>query len=517
MGREFLEGNEAIARGALKAGCDFFAGYPITPASSILHQMLELVPASGGTAIQAEDEIAAMGFCFGAAMAGRKAMTATSGPGISLCSENVGLAQIGETPLVTVNVQRQGPATGSATKGAEGDIQFTRWVTSGGLPVIALSPATVGEAYELTYRAFNLAEQYRTPVFVLTSKEVGVTRESVELDAIELPPLIERRRVADDEEYLPHRFSRPIDVLLISDFGGPHIARYTTSTHDQTALPTSKPAVIQEMIDHYAAKIDAAADDIALVKRDFQENAETLIISYGITSRSVAVAVRETRERGIKISSLVLQTLWPVPERAIVAALAGIWRVIVPEMNMGQYRLEIERLAPTGVAVIGVNQMNTTLISPAEIQRIGGLLWARPELPRHLRRLHDRRNRSTAVLSRMWSPRRDQSPGPGTGETATRPEQGCVGYRHRLHRPGGSVLQDERVPWLARPRRHVRLRTEAGSSGADRHRPEGRRGLRNRRYACAQCRSAQHRHHPHRGQQLQLWNDRRAAFRDDAE
>jgi len=374
MGREFLEGNEAIARGAMKARCDFFAGYPITPASSILHYMLELVPAIGGTAIQAEDEIASMGFCIAAAMAGRKAMTATSGPGMSLYSENVGLAQIGETPLVIVNVQRQGPATGSATKGAEGDIQFTRWVTSGGLPVIALSPATVGEAYELTYRAFNLAEQYRTPVFVLTSKEIGVTRESVDLDAIELPPLVERKRAADGEEYLPHRFGRPADVPAISDFGGVHIARYTTSTHDQAAYLTTKPAVIQEMIDHYTAKIDEAADDIALVKRDFQDGAETLVISYGITSRSAAVAVREARARGSRISALVLQTLWPVPAKAIVAALDGIRKIIVPEMNMGQYRLEIERLAPTGVAVIGVNKMNTSLISPAEILRAGGWL-----------------------------------------------------------------------------------------------------------------------------------------------
>lgn len=374
MGREFLEGNEAIARGAMKARCDFFAGYPITPASSILHYMLELVPAIGGTAIQAEDEIASMGFCIAAAMAGRKAMTATSGPGISLYSENVGLAQIGETPLVIVNIQRQGPATGSATKGAEGDIQFTRWVTSGGLPVIALSPATVGEAYELTYRAFNLAEQYRSPVFVLASKEIGVTRESVDLDAIELPPLVERKRAADGEEYLPHRFGQPAEVPAISDFGGVHIARYTTSTHDQAAYLTTKPAVIQEMIDHYTAKIDAADDDIALVKPDFQDGAEALIISYGITSRSAAVAVREARARGIRVSALVLQTLWPVPEKAIVAALDGIRKIIVPEMNMGQYRLEIERLAPTGVAVIGVNKMNTSLISPAEILRAGGWL-----------------------------------------------------------------------------------------------------------------------------------------------
>ena len=348
MGREFLEGNEAIARGAMKAGCDFFAGYPITPASSILHYMLEMVPQVGGTAIQAEDEIASMGFCIAAAMAGRKAMTATSGPGISLYSENVGLAQMGETPLVIVNIQRQGPATGSATKGAEGDIQFTRWVTSGGLPVIALSPATVGEAYELTYRAFGLAERFRSPVFLLASKEVGVTKESVDLDTIELPPLVERKRAAPDEEYVPHKFDQPTEVPAMSDFGGQHVARYTTSTHDQTAYLTTKPAVIQKMIDHYASKIDSAADDIALVKQDMQAGAKTLIISYGITSRSAAVAVQEARAQGAKVSSLVLQTLWPVPERAITTAMTGITKVIVPEMNMGQYRLEIERLAPPG-------------------------------------------------------------------------------------------------------------------------------------------------------------------------
>ncbi len=373
MGREFLEGNEAIARGAMKAGCDFFAGYPITPASSILHYMLQLVPQIGGMAIQAEDEIASMGFCIAAAMAGRKVLTATSGPGISLYSENVGLAQMGETPMVIVNVQRQGPATGSATKGAEGDIQFTRWVTSGGLPVIALSPATVGEAYELTYRAFNLAEQYRSPVFVLTSKEVGVTRESVDLDEIELPPLVGRSRVGPVEEYLPHRFEQPAEVPPVSDFGGSNIARFTTSTHDQAAYLTTKPAVVQEMIDHYVAKIDTAVDDMALFKEDVQEGAEILIVSYGIISRSAAVAVKEARARGIKISSLVLQTLWPLPKRAITSALDGMKKVIVPEMNMGQYILEIERLAPPGVEVVGVNKMDTTLISPAEILRVGGL------------------------------------------------------------------------------------------------------------------------------------------------
>jgi 2-oxoglutarate ferredoxin oxidoreductase subunit alpha len=375
MGLEFIEGNEAIARGAVRARCSFFASYPITPASSILEHMLGLLPDAGGIAIQAEDEIASIGFCIGAAMAGRKVLTSTSGPGMSLYSENIGLAIMGETPMVIVDVQRQGPATGSATKGAEGDIQLTRWGTSGGLPVIALSPSSVGEAYELTYRAFNFAERYRTPVFLLTSKEVGVTRESVDLDAIELPPLVEREQVPPGRsEYLPHQFDRLEEVPPISDFGGEYVARYTTSTHDKSAYLTTKPRVIQEMIDHYAAKIDKAIDDIALVKQDFQEGADTLVISYGVVSRSAAVAVEEARSRGREVSSLVLKTLWPVPERAITSAMAGVRKIVVPEMNLGQYLVEIERLAPPEAEVVGVCKMDTTLISPREILERGGLL-----------------------------------------------------------------------------------------------------------------------------------------------
>jgi len=375
MGFSFIEGNEAIARGALRAKCDFFASYPITPASSILDHMLRHLPGAGGIAIQAEDEIASMGFCIGAAMAGRKVLTSTSGPGMSLYSENVGLAIMGETPMVIVDVQRQGPATGSATQGAEGDVQFARWGTSGGLPVVALSPASAGEAYELTYLAFNFAEEYRTPVFLLASKEIGTTKESVDLDAIELPPLVERRRVPPGQhEYSPHRFERPGEVPAISDFGGDYVARFTTSTHDQNGYLTTNPRVIGQMIEHYAAKIEQAADAISRVRRDLQEGADTLVVSYGIVSRSAAVAVREARSRGRKVSSLVLQTLWPVPEKAIVSAMAGVRKIVVPEMNLGQYRLEIERLSPPQAEVVGVCKMDTTLISPGEILERGGLL-----------------------------------------------------------------------------------------------------------------------------------------------
>jgi len=375
MGFTFIEGNQAIARGAVRAGCDFFASYPITPASSILDYMLELLPEAGGIAIQAEDEIASMGFCIGASMAGRKVLTSTSGPGLSLYSESIGLAIMGETPMVIVDVQRQGPATGSATQGAEGDVQFARWGTSGGLPVIALSPATVGEAYQLTYTAFNLAEKYRTPVLLLTNKEIGMTKESVDLDASPLPPRLERKRVPSGQsEYLPHYFDRPEEGPAISDFGGEYLARFTTSTHDKSGYLTTQPPVIQEMIDHYTAKIEKAAPDISLAKQDLEAGAETLVISYGIVSRSAAVAVGEARSRGRKVSSLVLQTLWPVPEERIRSAMAGVRKIVVPEMNTGQYLREIERLATPEAEVVGVGKMDTTLLSPREILERGGLL-----------------------------------------------------------------------------------------------------------------------------------------------
>ena len=375
MPYEFIEGNEAIARGAVRAGCDFFAGYPITPASSILHYMNHFLPGSGGMVIQAEDEIASMGFCIAAAMAGRKVLTATSGPGISLYSENVGLAIMGEVPMVIVDVQRQGPATGSATKGAEGDIQFARWVTSGGQPIIALSPATVEEAYQLTYQAFSFAEAYRSPVFLMTNKEVGVTKETTDLDAVKLPPRVDRKRVPPDAQpYLPHRFERPEDVPAFSEFGGRHVSRFTTSTHDQGAYLTGDPDTIQAMIDHYHAKIDGAVEALTLVKEDLQPGAEILVVSYGVISRSAAVAVRQAREQGRRVSSLVLQTLYPVPTPALRRAMEGVRKVVVPEMNMGQYVLELERLVPCGVEVVGVGKMNTVLLSPQEILERGGLL-----------------------------------------------------------------------------------------------------------------------------------------------
>lgn len=369
---EFLEGNEAIVRGAIDAGCRFFAGYPITPATSILLGMMRELPKVGGVAIQGEDEIASIGFCIGAAVAGWKAMTATSGPGLSLYSENVGLAIMGETPLVIVDVQRLGPATGGATMGAEGDIQFLRWGTSGGIPIIALSPTTVAECYAMTIRAFNLAERFRCPVFLATNKELGLTRERVDLDAVERPALVERRPAPPEGEFVPYRVSRPEEVPAFAPLGGSHLVRYTTSIHDERGHITKDSRTAGRAVEHLAAKIAAAADEIALTHLDAQEGAETLVVAYGMAARSAREAVRMARSRGSRVSLLTLYSLWPVPERAIRAALAGARRVVVPEMNLGQYVLEVERIAADR-QVVGVGRMDSCLIPPEEIMARGGL------------------------------------------------------------------------------------------------------------------------------------------------
>ena len=266
---EYLEGNDAVVRGAIEAGCRFFAGYPITPASSILHGMVRELPKVGGIALQAEDEIASIGFTIGASMAGMKSMTATSGPGLSLFSENIGLAVMGETPLVIVDVQRQGPATGSATKGADGDIQFVRWGTSGGIPVVALAPTTVEECYLFTIHAFNISERLRIPVFVMSNKELGQFRERVELDRLEKLRIVERKRIGEDAEiFIPHRFDRAREIPLMSDIGGEHIVRYTTSMHNKQGYITKKPEEIGEMMEHLAKKITDRRDELEFVHED---------------------------------------------------------------------------------------------------------------------------------------------------------------------------------------------------------------------------------------------------------
>lgn len=265
----FQSGNDMVVRGALHAGCRFYAGYPITPATSILVSMLAEMPRHGGVAIEAEDEIASIGFCIGASMAGQKALTATSGPGISLYSENIGLAIAAEIPLVIVDVQRHGPATGSATQIAQGDVQFVRWVTSGGMPAVALCPTTAAECFTLTVEAFNLAERLRTPVFLLSDKELGMTKERVDLDAMVVPPVEDRRHAPLDQSET-YRFDASMDVPAMTHFDGRRLTRYTTSTHDERARITTDTAKIERFIEHLDDKITARDDELERVVWDPQ-------------------------------------------------------------------------------------------------------------------------------------------------------------------------------------------------------------------------------------------------------
>jgi 2-oxoglutarate ferredoxin oxidoreductase subunit alpha len=372
--REFINGAEAIARGALDAGCTFFAGYPITPATPILLHMVNELPKVGGVAIQAEDEIAAMGFCIGAAMAGARVMTATSGPGISLYSENIGLAIMGELPMVIVDCQRMGPATGGATTAAQGDVQFLRWGTSGGYPVIVLCPANVPDCYSLTRRGFNLAERFRVPVFIATDKEMVSTNVTVRTDAFKSVRVRARELVPEKDEFIPYRVEQADEVAPMSSFGGAHLVRFTASSHSQHGYLTKDPREVGSLNEHLSAKIEAHLDEISLVRADLQEGADTLLVSYGTSAQGMQAAAERARGKGIKVSTLAVLTLWPVPEESIREALEGIQRIVVAELNSGQYRREIERLAQDHQEVIGVNRVDGELITPEAILEKGSLV-----------------------------------------------------------------------------------------------------------------------------------------------
>jgi 2-oxoglutarate ferredoxin oxidoreductase subunit alpha len=371
--REFTDGSSAIVRGALAAGCTFFAGYPITPASPILMAMMRELPKVGGVAIQAEDEIASIGMCIGAAMSGARALTATSGPGISLYSENIGLAIMGEVPLVIVDVQRLGPATGGATSVGQGDVQFVRWGTGGGYPIIALAPSSIPECYSLTMKAFDLAERFRCPVFLLTDKELNMTMNTVDLDKYQEVPVRERNTYAADgggaEAFAPYRYDPPGDVPPMPHFGQDVIVRFTGSTHDERAFITKHPPTVDALNRHLAAKIEEHRDDIELVTADVEPGARTLLISYGVTARAMREALRRARGEGQKVSALTLHSLWPVPEAAIQAVLGDVERVVVAELNLGQYRREIERIAQ-GQEIIGLNRVDGELISPDQFLEV---------------------------------------------------------------------------------------------------------------------------------------------------
>ncbi|MFH2061313.1 MAG: pyruvate flavodoxin/ferredoxin oxidoreductase [Pseudomonadota bacterium] len=364
MALSFMEGNEALARGAMAAGCSFFAGYPITPATTIFDNMLKMLPPKGGVCIQGEDEIASIGYCMGASMAGKKVLTATSGPGISLYSEQISFAIGSEIPLVIADVQRLGPSTGSATKAADSDIQFLRWGNTGGLPVIVLAPRDGLDCYLLAVHAFNFAEEFRCPVFIASNKEIGMTRESMDLDSVTLPPIVERKLFSKGH-YLPFK-AEPASAPPFLPIGGKTLVRQTSSTHGPDGYITIDPEIIEANLNRLSLKIHAAQDRLTLFEEQLNEQSNTLVICYGITSRAVEDAAKILQEKGTPISTLTLKTLWPVPETLLTQKAKPHKKIIIIEMNHGLYAREIGRvLKDKKIHFFG--QMNGLLISPSQI------------------------------------------------------------------------------------------------------------------------------------------------------
>jgi 2-oxoglutarate/2-oxoacid ferredoxin oxidoreductase subunit alpha len=299
-------------------------------------------------------------------MAGMKVMTATSGPGISLYSEQISFAIGSEIPIVIVDIQRLGPSTGSATRGADGDIQFLQWGNSGGLPVIVLAPADVKDCYNLTQHAFNLAEQYRCPVFVASNKEIAMTRESLDLERLTPPAPVDRAAPPPDQPFLPFQASGSEAVPGFLPIGGKTLVRQTSSTHGPDGFITTDPTEIMRGLTRMQSKIDAAADCLAIVDHRPAAGADTLIVTYGVTSRAASAAVRELQRRGRPVSLLILKSLWPVPAAAVRRAAADAKLVLVVEMNLGQYVREIERILP-GKPIAFCGQMDGRLIVPQTI------------------------------------------------------------------------------------------------------------------------------------------------------
>jgi len=364
-----MEGNEAIAWGAVASKCRFFAGYPITPATTIFNTMLKLLPPLGGMCIQGEDEIASIGYCLGASMAGLKVMTATSGPGISLYSEHISFAIGSEIPIVIVDVQRLGPSTGSATRGADGDIQFLRWGNSGGLPVIVLAPVDVNDCYFLTMHAFNLAEKFRCPVFIASNKEIAMTRENIDIHAIAKPEIIERSVPPPGKPFVPFETSSGQLTPYFLPIGGNVPVRQTSSTHGPEGYITTDSDKIAEIQERLKIKLLSTVTGFSFHESYPEEGTDTLLLTYGVTSRAARDAYREQKKYGKPVSLLILKTLWPVPEDLIRKKAGNAKRVIVMEMNLGQYVREIERILPDK-KVDFLGQMDGRLIPPQRIQEV---------------------------------------------------------------------------------------------------------------------------------------------------
>lgn len=362
-----MQGNEACAQGAVDAGVRFFAGYPITPSTEIAEWMAGRLPALGGKFIQMEDEIASLAAVIGASLTGAKAMTATSGPGFSLMQENLGYACMTETPCVIVNVQRGGPSTGRPTAPAQGDVMQARWGTHGDHPAITLCPWSVQETYSLTVQAVNLAERLRTPVVVLMDEVVAHMREGVTLPDPGKQILAERPRPDGGREtYRP--FGGQIDeVPPMADFGTGYRCNVTGLVHDETGRPSNNPVVTDRLLRRLTGKVEARKDEIIQWEEVQVQDADILIFSYGCAARSVIQALKLARSEGINAGLIRPTTLWPFPEKAVEQAAARGIPILVPEMNLGQMVLEVERVAAGRCKVRPLSRIDGEMFTPAEI------------------------------------------------------------------------------------------------------------------------------------------------------
>jgi len=368
---KFVQGNEACVEGALYAGLDFYAGYPITPSSEIAELLSFRLPEEGGKFIQMEDEIASLCAIIGASLTGRKVMTATSGPGFSLMQEALGYAVMAEIPCVIVDVQRGGPSTGIPTHGSQGDINQARWGTHGDHAIIAMTASNHQDVFAVTIEAFNLAETYRTPVILLFDEVVAHMRERLVVPEPGAVSLVERLRTSvkegvDYHPYLPREDGR----LPMSDFGGVHRYNVTGLFHDMWGFPSSEPRVVHGLLRHLIDKIENRANIIARYKEYYLEDAEHLLISYGSAARSARHVVENRRMRGEKLGLLELQTLWPFPEDIIREKCAHARSVIVIEMNMGQLLREVKMAVDEPHKVFLANRIDGVFVTPEDIMNI---------------------------------------------------------------------------------------------------------------------------------------------------
>lgn len=341
----FILGNEACARGAIEAGCRFFAGYPITPSTEIAEDMAIFLPQEGGSFIQMEDEISALGAVIGAVWGGLKAMTATSGPGFSLMQEHIGYAAMTETPLVIVNMQRGSPSTGQPTMASQSDMMQARWGSHGDYEIIALSPSSVQECFDYTVDAFNLAEKYRVPVMIMSDEIVGHMREKITIpEKVEIRP---RKMPKEDvKTFLPFK-APPNGTSPMPAFGDGYKMHITGLTHDERGYPdASNPKTHSKLVNRLCNKIRKNTNEIARIKTEFTEEAEIIILSYGAPARSAITAVKKARDQSINAGFVKLETVWPFPEDMIRNAVNNAKKIIVVEMNLGQIFYEVQRIFP---------------------------------------------------------------------------------------------------------------------------------------------------------------------------